>query len=247
MNMEMNITKITAFIILLVTLNSCELFELDNYKSPNGGIYGKIIDSETNNPIPLPVESSTGVLIQLYEIDTKDTLEVQPINFYANQDGTFTNTKVFNGKYNMLLDGPFVVKDNYPINVNIEGQTEINIMVTPYAHVNATADVNGKEVTISYEIVTTTDTVSFDRVYAYWNYQKLVDSYPNHFVVIERGSKQNGTFTFDLSDDEEFIKNKYKIEANGNRVYFRIGAQVKTKVKKTRITNYSETIEIIIP
>ena len=36
---------------------SC-LSDMDNYESPNGGIKGQILDAETNEPIPLPVQGS---------------------------------------------------------------------------------------------------------------------------------------------------------------------------------------------
>lgn len=45
---------------------SC-LSDLDNYESPNGGIKGQILDAETNEPIPLPVQGSTGVIINMFE------------------------------------------------------------------------------------------------------------------------------------------------------------------------------------
>jgi len=40
---------------------------MDNYESPNGGIKGQILDAETNEPIPLPVQGSTGVIINMFE------------------------------------------------------------------------------------------------------------------------------------------------------------------------------------
>ena len=36
---------------------SC-LSDMDNYESPNGGIKGQILDAETNEPIPLPVQGT---------------------------------------------------------------------------------------------------------------------------------------------------------------------------------------------
>ena len=48
---------------------SC-LSDMDNYESPNGGIKGQILDAETNEPIPLPVQGSTGVIINMFEHNT---------------------------------------------------------------------------------------------------------------------------------------------------------------------------------
>ena len=58
---------------------SC-LSDLDNYESPNGGIKGQILDAETNEPIPLPVQGSTGVIINMFEQNTDAT---QSVDFYA--------------------------------------------------------------------------------------------------------------------------------------------------------------------
>ena len=44
---------------------SC-LSDLDNYEAPNGGISGRILDAETNEPSPLPVQGSTGVIINMF-------------------------------------------------------------------------------------------------------------------------------------------------------------------------------------
>ena len=42
---------------------SC-LSDMDNYESPNGGIKGQILDAETNEPIPLPVQGSNRTQMQ---------------------------------------------------------------------------------------------------------------------------------------------------------------------------------------
>ena len=49
--------KISLLLMAVCSLcfTSC-LSDLDNYESPNGGIKGQILDAETNEPIPLPVQ-----------------------------------------------------------------------------------------------------------------------------------------------------------------------------------------------
>ena len=71
---------------------SC-LSDMDNYESPNGGIKGQILDAETNEPIPLPVQGSTGVIINMFEQNTDAT---QSVDFYAKMDGSYENAKLFN-------------------------------------------------------------------------------------------------------------------------------------------------------
>lgn len=53
----------------LYLMTSC-VNELDNYDAPDGGVYGTIVDAETNQPVPLPVQGSTGVIIKLMEQGT---------------------------------------------------------------------------------------------------------------------------------------------------------------------------------
>ena len=79
-------------------------------------------------------------------------------------------------------------------------------------------------------------------VYAYWDYQKLVDDVSSHYSrkLTESTGSENGTFTFNLSTDNTYQTNKYKIQVNGNRVYFRIGA------KTNGYVNYSEVMEVTI-
>ncbi|HCC52107.1 MAG TPA: hypothetical protein DEQ30_08655, partial [Porphyromonadaceae bacterium] len=70
--------KINLFITIaaaILGITSC-VNELDNYDAPNGGIKGQILDAETNEPIPLPVQGSTGAIINLFELNTDATMSV---------------------------------------------------------------------------------------------------------------------------------------------------------------------------
>ena len=78
---------------------SC-LSDMDNYESPNGGIKGQILDAETNEPIPLPVQGSTGVIINMFEQNTDAT---QSVDFYAKMDGSYENAKLFNCDYKIVV------------------------------------------------------------------------------------------------------------------------------------------------
>ena len=69
--------KISLLLMAVCSLcfTSC-LSDMDNYESPNGGIKGQILDAETNEPIPLPVQGSTGVIINMFEQNTDATQSV---------------------------------------------------------------------------------------------------------------------------------------------------------------------------
>lgn len=72
MNKIINI-GLTALFACFVA--ACEN-DIDNYDAPNGGVYGTIYDKETNEPVPMPVPGSSGVMMSLYEQNTGATASV---------------------------------------------------------------------------------------------------------------------------------------------------------------------------
>ncbi len=220
--------------LMVVLVPSCGL---DNYDSPDGGIYGNILDQDTNEPIPLPVEGTTGVAINLMEVGTGAT---QPVGFYAKQDGSFKNTKVFNGDYSVTINGPFEVVGNYLVKIN--GQTELNIVAKPYSRIKATATANGNVVTVNYSVTATNATAKISQVNAYWDYRKEIDDQTGHYSNKQTDymGTASGTFTFNLNSEVQYNNNSYKIKSNGNKVYFRISAKVNSYL------NYSPVMEIIL-
>lgn len=230
----MKVKYLLAMISLLGVLSACEK---DNYDAPDGGLYGTIVDQQTGKPVPQPVEGSTGTIIRIMEIGTKAT---QPVGFYAKQDGTYANTKVFNCDYSVTVTGPFQTVGEYT--TTVKGQTKLDIIVVPYVRIEASASAEGEVVTLNYRVDKSDPAYALTEVYAYWDYQRLVDDVSSHYSrKLTNGSgDENGTFTFNLSTDNTYQTNKYKIQANGNKVYFRIGA------KTNGYINYSEVMEVKI-
>ena len=193
---------------------SC-LSDMDNYESPNGGIKGQILDAETNEPIPLPVQGSTGVIINMFEQNTDAT---QSVDFYAKMDGSYENAKLFNCDYKIVVNGPFVSPcEEF---VTVKGQTTLDLKATPYARINASAQVTGKKITITYKVNPTNSYFKVSEVYGV--------------------KEQEGTIVFDLENDKTYQDNLYKIQANGNKIYVRVGAKTEGAV------NYSTIIETIV-
>jgi hypothetical protein len=213
---------------------SC-LNDLDNYESPNGGIQGKILDSKTNEPIPLPVQGSTGVIINMYEQNTNAT---QSVDFYAQMDGSFENSKLFNCDYKIVVNGPFVsVCEDF---VTVKGQTTFDIVATPYARISINTQVSGKKVTATYKVTPTDPSFNVSDVYGYWNFAPGVDDSNANYAGKQTVKETEGTITFDLENDATYQSNLYKIQANGNKIYFRIGAKTEGKI------NYSTISEVIV-
>jgi len=223
-------TNIIAALFFCFCLISC-VNELDNYDAPDGGLKGAILDAETNEPIPLPVQGSTGTIINLYELNTDAT---QSVDFYAKYDGTYEHSQLFNCEYKVVVNGPFVSPCEGTVNVN--GQTTFDLKATPYARIKATANVSNETVTVQYNVVPANPAFQVTEVYGYWNFAPGVDDGSANYAGKTTVSETSGTITFDLKDNQTYKDNKHKIQANGNKVYLRIGAKTEGKI------NYSATV-----
>ena len=213
---------------------SC-LSDLDNYDAPNGGIKGKILDAETNEPIPLPVQGSTGVIINMFEQNTDAT---QSVDFYAKLDGTYENSKLFNCDYKIIVNGPFVSPCEEFITV--KGQTTLDLKATPYARITASAQASGKKITITYKVTPTNSSFNVSEVYGYWNFAPGVDNGSANQAGKQTVSGKEATIVFDLENDKNYQDNLYKIQGNGNKIYVRAGAKTENAI------NYSTIIETTV-
>lgn len=221
-------------IVCSLCFTSC-LSDLDNYDSPDGGIKGRIVDAETNEPIPLPVQGSTGVIINMFEQNTDAT---QSVDFYAKMDGSYEHTKLFNCDYKIVVNGPFVSPCEEFITVN--GQTSFDLKATPYARINASVAVAGKKVSITYKVIPADSKYNVSEVYGYWNFAPGVDNGNANQAGKQTVTTSEGTIVFDLENDATYKENLYKIQGNGNRIYVRIGA------KTEGVINYSSIIETVV-
>lgn len=223
---------LTTFIYSLMLLTGC-IQGLDNYDAPNGGIKGQILDKETNAPIPLPVQGSTGVIIKMYEQGTKAT---QSIDFYAKYDGTYENSKIFNNEYKIEVNGPFV--EPCEGTIMVKGGTTFDLTATPFSRIEASASYSDGIVTINYEVKPTDDSFIVDNVFGYWNFAPGVDDGAANYAKKSTSKNIQGEISFDLKNDGEFKANEHKIKSNGNKLYVRIGASIKGNI------NYSTIISI---
>lgn len=220
--------------ICSLCFTSC-LSNLDNYDSPNGGIKGQILDAETNEPIPLPVQGSTGVIINMFEQNTDAT---QSVDFYAKMDGTYENSKLFNCDYKIVVNGPFVSPCEEFITV--KGQTTLDLKAIPYARITASAQASGKKITITYKVTPTNSSFSVSEVYGYWNFAPGVDNGSANQAGKQTVKGNEGTIVFDLENDKNYQDNLYKIQGNGNKIYVRVGAKTENAI------NYSTIIETTV-
>ena len=134
----------TSILFGLMSASSCAMFEIDNYDAPSETLRGRVIDAATGEPV-LTDQGSEGIRVRLEETSWEGN--VTPQDFNCRPDGTFQNTKLFPGRYNVTVDGPFVPiviedADGVPVadgsqDINIkEGEPcEIEFQVQPFLNV----------------------------------------------------------------------------------------------------------------
>lgn len=149
--------KKIAYLILagLFSLSSCSMFELDNYELPAETLQGEVVDIETGELV-LTDQGSEGIRVRLTELSWGDNVSPNP-DFFCMPDGTFQNTKLFAGNYNVRLDGPFIplIREDergVPLadetqTVDIKGVTNVTFEVQPFLRVEWVSEpevINGK-------------------------------------------------------------------------------------------------------
>jgi len=209
--------------------------DIDNYDAPSGGIHGTIYDEETKEPIPLPAQGGAGVLVNLFEQNTNAT---KSVDFRAKQDGTYENTQVFNSDYKVVVNGPFVAAcQDY---VSINGQTQLDLSAKPFSRIALQASISAdNKVTLNYSVAKTDDAFTINEVSVMWNFAPGVDvNSTNYAGRATKGTDATGNHEFDLATDNQFINNRYKIQANNNSIYVRVAAKVNNTV------NYSKVIAL---
>ena len=248
-------------ILLPLLFISCEI---DNYDAPNGGLFGRSIDSETGENVPQPVPSDFGLRLRFYEADRENSLEQ---HFYAQTDGTFCNSRIFNAPIRLVVEQRnFLPVDTFNIIVN--GQTQCNISVVPYLrfHIDE-AFLHEDKITVRFS-VSRNDNEAFDHCKIVgcsllWNASPQIDNQSVHYAekVIYTGASAD-------TPDEQLLANSYSMEldllqadhqtkikqlshlirGNGNRIYLRLCASTKETIGGGSVYyyNYSEIISVQI-
>ena len=136
------------FILLFGVAAFISCSKIDNYKAPDGDVYGKLTDLMTNEGIQ--TEEPNGFNIKMYE---KGWLMSTPITFAGKPDGTFENALIFQNEYKVLpVEGPFFpITDTVVLQVG--SRTEVNFSVMPFVSVtNVTVTPGTNKVTLVYNI-----------------------------------------------------------------------------------------------
>ncbi len=213
-------------------LISCN--EIDNYDAPAETLTGSVIDETTNRPII--TEQPNGFRIKLSEISWSDN--PQPEYFWGKADGTFNNTKIFYGTYEISpVEGAFF--DIEPVRSEIKGTTKIDFKVIPYLSVTASdISVSNGTLHVTYNLSRTKvgDKIIDARVFVSTN------PHVGSNVLINDLSPLK-----DLSeiDDVEILGTTFKESIDGlepgKTYYVRVGARTNNPSKRY---NFTEIVTI---
>lgn len=269
--------KISYSIIVgtLCALTACSLFEVDNYDAPAETIKGVVVDAETGEPV-LTDQGSEGIRVRLTELSYGDNVTPNP-DFYCMPDGTFQNTKIFKGTYNVRIDGPFipllredtrgVPLANETQTMDIAGVTELTFEVQPFlkvAWVSEPIVVNGKVVAqvrvtraVSKDVFKTKIEPMGDYSDSYTNVTdiQLFVSYSSSVGYRARDERWSSQLEYTGTEFDGLLGETITIESNGtipsgHVVFVRAASRINYDTPMgsgTRRWNYNEAIQLLIP
>ena len=86
------------FLLLIAVMMAVSACELDNYSGPEAFFTGQIVDKKTKETIQ--TRQPNGIQIRLIQDGYDNPV---PYDFWAKNDGTFRNTKLFAGTYEVTV------------------------------------------------------------------------------------------------------------------------------------------------
>ncbi len=268
--------KIVFYTLLLASLSlgACDMFEIDNYDEPAETLRGEVVDAATGKRV-LTDQGSEGIRIRL----TEDSWgpNATPNDFYCKSDGTFQNTKVFKGFYNIRIDGPFIplVREDLrgvPLadetkNIKISGTTEVRFEVQPFLNVEfvGTPSVSNGKVSAQVRVTRAVSKDEFrSKIEPMGDYDEnflnmtdiqLFVSYSSSVGYRARDERWSNKIEYGGNDFDALFGKTVSIKSNGTipsgrKVFVRAAARINYSTPKadgTRRWNYSEPMEVIVP
>lgn len=264
-----------TFLCALFSFNSCDLFKVDNYDEPEETLQGEVVDVATGERV-LTDQGSEGIRVRLTETSWGDNVQHNP-DFNCMSDGTFQNTKLFRGTYNIRIDGPFIplVREDergVPLadetkDMEIKGVTKVRFEVQPFLKVEWVGEptISNGKITAKVRVTRAVSVEDFrDKIEPMGGYNdnftnvtdiQLFVSYSSsvgYRAQDERWSNQIeyvGTEFNPLLGKVITIQSKETIPS-GRTVFVRAASRINYETPKgsgTRRWNYNEALELMVP
>jgi hypothetical protein len=272
-----NMKKI-AFCTLLFALfsfNSCSLFDVDNYDEPEETLQGEVVDVATGEPV-LTDQGSEGIRVRLTELSWGDNVQHNP-DFYCMPDGTFQNTKLFKGNYNVRIDGPFIplVRENeagVPLadetqTLDINGVAKVKFEVQPFLKIEWVGEptISNGRITAKVKVTrAVTEEIFREKIEPMGGYSssflnvtdiQLFVSYSSSVGYRARDERWSSQIEYSGSSFNSLLGETITIQSNGTipsgrTIFIRAAARINydTPVGSgTRRWNYNAPMELLVP
>ena len=260
---------------LLFTLSSCSMFEIDNYRAPAETLQGEVVDEATGESV-LTDQGSEGIRVRLTEVSYGENVVPNP-DFYCMPNGTFQNTKLFKGKYNIRIDGPFIPlvredQSGVPIadestTMEISGATTVKFEVQPFLKVEWVGKPTVSNGQIIAQVRVTRGVLENDfktKIEPMGNYSstflnitdiRLFVSYSSSVGYRARDDRWSNKIEYTGSGFNTLLGQTITIKSTGSipsgrNIFIRAAARINydTPVGSgTRRWNYNEATEVLIP
>lgn len=241
-----NLIFIMAFGVM--GLLSCGKY--DNYDGPNEQLTGKIIDKATGLGVQTQI-GGDGIRIKLLEYSWSD--HPTPYYFNCKQDGTFNNTRIFKGNYNIEPLGAFVplllkdaqgnlLKDETKT-TDIIGTVDLTFEVEPFLRIEWVGEPMENpdgSYSVSIQVTRGTEHPDFQKnitdVYLFVSNNAYVGN--NNFIA-----NYSTRITYSGSEGNQLLGNTFTLTTKPlptDRVmYLRVGARTDINIDGTQRYNYS--------
>ncbi|MCW5912085.1 MAG: DUF3823 domain-containing protein [Cyclobacteriaceae bacterium] len=267
--------SIYTLLIAMFSLASCGLFEIDNYDAPAETLQGEVVDIATGEPV-FTDQGSEGIRVRLTELSWGDNVTPNP-DLFCMPDGTFQNTKLFKGTYNVRIDGPFIplIREDdrgVPLadetqTVDISGVTKVKFEVQPFLKVEWVEEpevINGK-VRAKVRVTRGVSPADFqDKIQPMGGYSssflnvtdvQLFVSYSSSVGYRARDTRWSNQVEYSGSAFNSQLGQTVTIESNGTipsgrAVFIRAAARINYDTPRgsgTRRWNYNEPLQVLIP
>ncbi|MCH4182287.1 MAG: DUF3823 domain-containing protein [Prevotella sp.] len=240
-------------IVCVLCVSSCTL---DNYDGPSETFRGTITDSISGRGFETEVGDDG---VQFKMLETSYCANPTPWFLTCCQNGTFQDTKVFNGNYNITPYGAFVpfvetgnngkITKDKSVNLKISGTVSHNFIVEPFLEVTWVGEptVSNNQIKVQVKIERGTSNPNYQ--------QKCTDV----FLFINSSSPYVSSNNYDsrisvsLSGSAAKTAPGSVVTLTSNKVtsgmtyYVRVGARIDYATNGVKRYNYNEPKSIVVP